>query len=110
MQKNYYYIYEVTATSVYIKNQTTETLEGSTPYEKWYSKKLSVMHLRIFENDCYAHIPKDQRSKLEINLKKYLMIDYNKGNKIYQSLDSITKKCYIRRNIIFNKKPRCKSV
>lgn len=38
------------------------------------------------------------------------MIGYSEGNKIYRSFDPIAKKCYIRRNVIFNKKSRCKPI
>lgn len=45
-----------------------EILEGSMPYEKWYGRKLSVAHLRIFGILIF--------NRLQI-------IDYSKGNEIY---------------------------
>lgn len=51
------------------------------------------------------YISKDQKNKLEMNLKKYLMVSYSEGNKVYRLFDVIAKKCYIHRNIIFNEKP-----
>ncbi|KMQ84486.1 copia protein [Lasius niger] len=55
---------EAANTAVYVKNRTaSETLGGSTPFEKWFGEKPSVKHLKIFGSDCYVHVPKDQRTK-----------------------------------------------
>lgn len=54
---------DVTATAVYVKNLTaTKTLNGKTPYEKWFGKDRQS-HLKIFGSTCYMHIPKDHRTK-----------------------------------------------
>lgn len=55
---------EAANTAVYVKNRTaTDTTGGVTPFEKWYGKRPSVSHLKIFGSDCYVHIPKEQRTK-----------------------------------------------
>ena len=34
------------------------------PHEAWAKEKPQVEHLRVFGCDVYAHIPKDERQKL----------------------------------------------
>lgn len=51
---------EATNTAVYVKNRTaSETINGATPFEKWFGKKPSVSHLRILGCDCYVLVPKN---------------------------------------------------
>jgi len=69
---------EAANTAVYLKNRTaTETLNGLTPFEKWFGEKPSLTHLRVFGSECYAHVPKDQRTKWEMNSIKCLLVSYS---------------------------------
>lgn len=97
---------EATAVAVYVKNRTaTNTLNGKTPYEMWFEEKPSVSHLKIFGSTCYVHIPKDQRSKWEMNSTKMMMIGYSDGNKAYKVYDPALRKCYVRRDVVFDGRP-----
>lgn len=59
---------EAVNTAVYLKNRTaSETIGGLTSSEKWFGKKPSVKHLKVFGSECYAHVPKEQRTKWERN-------------------------------------------
>ena len=61
----------VTATAVYVRNRAaSNSLSDKTPYELWYGEKPSVKHLKVFGSTCYVHIPKDQRSKCEMNSRQ----------------------------------------
>lgn len=62
--------------------------------------KNHLQHTYKFLEVIVMFIQKDQRNKQEINLEKYLMINYSEKNKIYQLFDFIGKKCYIHRDII----------
>ena len=96
---------EATATAEYVKNRTaSNSLSGKTPYKLWYDEKPSVKHLKVFGSTCYVHIPKDRRSKWEMNSTKMLMIGYSDGNKAYKVFDPITRRCYIRRDVIFDER------
>ena len=57
-----------------------------TPYETWNGYKPSVNHLRIFGCSAYAHIPKDERSKMDPKAKKSIFLGYGIGVKEYRSL------------------------
>jgi len=53
-------------TAVYLKNRSpTKSLEFKTPYEALYVFKLVVKHLRVFGSKAFAHIPKEDRRKLD---------------------------------------------
>lgn len=44
---------EALNTTVYILNRIPMTGEDKTPYEKWFSKKPSIKHLRVFGTTCF---------------------------------------------------------
>ena len=52
---------EALTTAAYIRNR----VDGMTPYEAWTSVKPTVKHFRVFGCDAFAHIPKDERHKLD---------------------------------------------
>ena len=66
---------EALSTAVYLINRSpTKALDkttpfeawyGKKPFEAWYGKKPNVSHLRVFGSSAYAHIPKNERKKLE---------------------------------------------
>ena len=94
---------EATRAAVHIKNRTaTETLQGLTPFEKWYGKKPSVDHLRIFGCDADTLVPKGLRTKWEFNSVKCLMVGYSEGNKAYRLYDPASRQVLIRRDDIFH--------
>lgn len=73
--------------------------------------KNHLQHTYKFLEVIVMFIQKDQRNKQEINLEKYLMINYSEKNKIYQLFDFIGKKCYSQRYYyIFNEKPGYESI
>ena len=57
---------EALSIAVYLRNQSsTKAVKSMTPFEAWARKKPKVGHLRVFGCDAYAHIPKDERHKLD---------------------------------------------
>ena len=56
---------EALLTATYLCNHSpTNAVQDKTPYEAWTGNKPNVNHIRIFGCDAYAHVPKDERSKL----------------------------------------------
>lgn len=45
-----------------------------TPYGAWYGQKPSVDHLRVFECDAHAHVPKDEHGKFDTKARKCLLL------------------------------------
>ena len=73
-----------------------------TPYEVWKGYKPNVNHLRIFGCSAYAHIPKDERSKMDPKAKKSIFLEYGIGVKEYRLFDTDTLKVFHSRDVIFN--------
>ena len=60
---------EAISTAVYLKNRSlTKILDSKMPFEVLNGYKPEVGHLRIFGSKAFAHIPKDERRKLDANL------------------------------------------
>ena len=73
-----------------------------TPYEVWKGYKPNVNHLRIFRCSAYAHIPKDERSKMDPKAKKSIFLGDSIGIKGYRLFDTDTSKVFHSRDVIFN--------
>ena len=57
---------EALSTASYVRNRSpTTAVIAMTPYEVWKGYTPNVNHLRIFGCSAYAHIPKDERSKMD---------------------------------------------
>ena len=96
---------EALMTATYLRNRSpTTALTGMTPYEAWTGWKPSVNHLRIFGCICYAHIPKDERKKLDSKAKESIMLGYGTETKGYRLYDTTSKKINYSRDVIFNEK------
>ena len=62
---------EALSTAVYLKNRSpTKAVKDMTPFEAWKNMKPKVGHLRVFGCDAFAHIPKDERHKLDVKASK----------------------------------------
>ena len=73
---------EALATAVYLRNRSpTRAVKGMTPYEAWTTEKPTVAHLRVFGSVAYAHIPKDERGKLDPKAKKCIFVGYGEETK-----------------------------
>ena len=91
------------STASYVRNRSpTTAVKAMTPYEGWKSYKPNGNHLRIFGCRAYAHIPKDDRSKMVPKAKKSIFLRYGIGVKGYRLFDTDTSKVFQRTDIIFN--------
>ena len=62
---------EALVTAVYLRNRSpTRAVEGMTPLEALTGEKPNVEHLKTFGCAAYAHVPKDERQKLD---SKYIL-------------------------------------
>ena len=62
---------------VYLKNMSpTKSLNLQTPFEAFHGYKLEAGHLRVFGCKAFAHVPKDERSKLNAKSIKCIFIGY----------------------------------
>jgi hypothetical protein len=72
-----------------------------TPYEAWAGDKPNVEHLRCFGCAAYAHIPKDERKKLDAKAKKCMFLGYETEVKAYILYDCEQQKVFYSRDVIF---------
>ena len=92
------------ATASYIRNRspTSALTEDVTPYQRWYGRKPSLEHLKVFGCIAYAHVPDVQRQKLDKKARKFRFIGYSIQSKGYRLLDESTRKVFVRRDVVFN--------
>jgi hypothetical protein len=78
---------EAVNTAAYILNRSGPTkVDGKTPYELWYGKEAVMDHLKIFGTECFVHVPKQRRQKLDAkSIKGYLVgyCDNKDGYRVY---------------------------
>jgi hypothetical protein len=94
---------EALSTAVYLRNRSpTKTLLKKTPFQAWMGKKPSVGHLRVFGCKAYAHVPKDERGKLDSKSKQCIFVGYGEEARGYRLYDPIKKRICLSRDVLFN--------
>jgi hypothetical protein len=94
---------EALSTAVYLRNRSpTKAVKEKSAYEAWTGKKPTVSHLRVFGCDAYAHVPKDERGKLDQKAKKYTFVGYGEETKGYRLYKSVRGKIIFSRDVVFN--------
>ena len=52
--------------AIYLSNHCPiRSVQGRTPQQAWSRKKPIVSHLRVFGSIAYAHVPDQEKSKLD---------------------------------------------
>ena len=95
---------EAISTAVYLKNRTPVKALNKTPFEVWHGKKPKVNHLRMFDSDAYAHVPRDKRAKFDTKTRKFIMVEYGNVTKGYRLYDATEGKIIHSRDVTFNEK------
>ena len=68
---------EVMRTSIDLINLSPSVpLKGDVPKRTWMGKEVSNDHLRVFGCKAFVHIPKDERSKLDVKAKPCILLGY----------------------------------
>ncbi|KAF2349207.1 Ribonuclease H-like domain [Trinorchestia longiramus] len=72
---------EAVSTAVYVKNRSpTSAHKNLTPYQALNGHKPNVQHFRTFGCMAYAHVPKDEREKLDSKSKTCVLLGYGSWN------------------------------
>lgn len=90
---------EAISTANHILNRLPRKEMPTTPYEQWHGRKPNFTYLQEFGTLVYAHIPKDQRKKLDNTSEKLVFVGYELGSKGYRLLDVKTHKIKINRDV-----------
>ena len=90
------------STVAYVINLSpTVALQGDVPNRVWYGKNVSYDHLRVFGCKCFVHIPKNERSKLDVKCKECIFIGYGQDEFGYRCYDPIQRKLIRNRDVVF---------
>jgi hypothetical protein len=94
---------EAVSTIVYLKNiSPTRRLDHKTPFKSLYDSKPTVNNLRIFGCKYFAHIPKENRKKLDPKAIKCIFIGYCSEFKAYKLFDPSTHKVFASRDVVIS--------
>jgi len=85
--EKYFLWAEAVNSAVYIKNRLPHrALDKTTPFEKLFGQKPSIIHLQPFGRKCYVHIPEAKRpsgTSLHHTAVDGIFVGYMDSNKIY---------------------------
>lgn len=76
-------------------------LNGDVPEKVWTGKEVSFKHLRVFGCRAFAHIPKDERSKLDGKARECIFLGYADEKFGYRLWDLENKKVIRSRDVVF---------
>jgi hypothetical protein len=89
-------------TACYLVNRSpSSALDDNTPQEVWNGKEPYLTHLKVFGCDSYAHVPKENMSKLDKKDKKCIFVGYKDGIKGYKLWNPETNKVVYNRDVVF---------
>lgn len=90
-------------TACCLVNQSPSTaIHCKIPKEVWTYQPWDYSNLRIFGCDAYALIPKNQRSKLDPELRKLIFVGYGDGIKGYRLWNPTAHNIIINKDVIFD--------
>lgn len=92
---------EAVLTATYIQNRLPTKSIGVSPFERWYSKKPSLEHFRIFGCEAWVQIPAEKRKKMEVKSRKMVFVGYSNQHKAYRFLDTGSDRITISRDVKF---------
>lgn len=93
---------EALSTVVHVLNLTPcVPLDFNVPDKVWLGKEVSYDHLRVFGCKAFVHIPKDERSKLDVKTRQCVFIGYGQDEFGYRFYDPVQKKLVRSRDVVF---------
>lgn len=93
---------EALNTVVHVLNLSPSApLEGDIPERVWTGKDVSYSHLKVFGCKAFVHIPKDERSKLEMKSRQCVFIGYGQDEFGYRFYDPVSRKLVRSRDVVF---------
>ncbi|GKV05988.1 hypothetical protein SLEP1_g17933 [Rubroshorea leprosula] len=73
-----------------------------TPEEVWFGKPANYSFLRIFGCDAYVWMPKEKRTNVDKNSKRYIFLGYEIGTKGYRLWDPTARNLIISQDVVCN--------
>uniref|UniRef100_A0AAV1UD36 Reverse transcriptase Ty1/copia-type domain-containing protein n=1 Tax=Peronospora matthiolae TaxID=2874970 RepID=A0AAV1UD36_9STRA len=98
---------EALVTAAYIRNTiSTATRTHTTPYEEKFNRLFDYGSLRVFGTECFAHVPKTKRSKLDDSGVRCRMLGYLENQKGNRLLNASTVQIMHSRSVTFDESAR----
>ena len=86
-----------------MKNRSpTKILDFNTPFEALLGFKPAINHLIVFGSKAFAHVPKEDRKKLDSNAIKFIFVGYYIEFKAYKLFNPSTRKVFVSIDVIFH--------
>ena len=79
----------------------TVALNGDVPDRVWSGKNVSYDHLKVFGCKAFVHVPKDERSKLDVKTRQCIFVGYGQDEFGYRFFDPVEKKLVRSRDVVF---------
>lgn len=93
---------EALSTVVHVLNLSPcSPLKFDIPERVWTGKDVSYDHLRVFGCKAFVHIPKDERSKLDVKTRQCVFLGYGLDEFGYKFYDPVEKKLVRSRDAVF---------
>jgi len=74
-------------------------LNGEVPDKIWFVKNVRYVHLPVFGCKAYEHVPKDERSKLDMKTRQFIFVGYGQDEFGYKFFDPVEKKAVRSRDV-----------
>ncbi|GJZ10844.1 retrovirus-related pol polyprotein from transposon TNT 1-94 [Tanacetum coccineum] len=92
---------EALNTAIHVINLTPcVPLRFDVPDRVWSGKDVSYRHLRVFGCKAFVHIPKDERSKLDVKTKPCVFLGYGQDEFGYRLYDPVQKRLVRSRDVV----------
>jgi len=93
---------EALVTAAYVLNHSPcVPLQYEAPEKIWSGRDISYDQLRVFGCKAYVHVPKDERSKLDVKTRECVFIGYGQDMLGYKFYDPVQKKLVRSRDVVF---------
>ena len=66
----------------------------------WYGNDVSLLSFVVFGRICFVHVPKDERSKLDVQSKRCIFIRYGQDEFGYKCYDQVERKVIRSRDVV----------
>jgi Reverse transcriptase (RNA-dependent DNA polymerase)/gag-polypeptide of LTR copia-type/Integrase core domain/GAG-pre-integrase domain/Domain of unknown function (DUF4219) len=93
---------ESVATACYTRNRLPVLPFEMSPFERWFGRKPSVKHFRVFGCTAYVMEPNVKRQKFDIKSGKMIFLGYHLVSKGYRLYDPKKHRVVISRDVVFN--------
>ena len=72
-------------------------------HQLYFERKLNLVHLWVFGNIAYVHVPDEKQKKMVAKSEKYILVDYSDEQKGYKCYNPHLKQVRVSCDVIFGR-------